>query len=163
LEANVWSFIRTARAEAGGLLASPTCPPNGPSNTKFSVFPSNSAPHSNQTHLALEVVVPCRTIGLQYRLLAFRRTKYFWPQQGRSYASGARFESCQLHHALSHERRFPEQTRKARNWRAFFSVIGLCDSAARTQARFSAVCLCAEIRVSQETETGSTETRFDGH
>ena len=74
--------IHTDRAEAGGLLASPTCPPNGPSNTKFSAFPSNSAPHSNQTHLALEVVVPCRTIGLQYRLLAFRRTKYFWPQQG---------------------------------------------------------------------------------
>ena len=28
---------------AWGLLASPTCPPNGPSNTKFSAFPSNSA------------------------------------------------------------------------------------------------------------------------
>jgi hypothetical protein len=93
--------IHTDRAEAGGLLASPTCPPNGPSNTKFSAFPSNSAPHSNQTHLALEVVVPCRTIGLQYRLLAFRRTKYFWPQQGRSYSSGARFERTEISRLLA--------------------------------------------------------------
>jgi hypothetical protein len=28
---------------AWGLLASPTCPPNGASNTKFSAFPSGSA------------------------------------------------------------------------------------------------------------------------
>jgi hypothetical protein len=33
--------------------------------------------------------------------------------------------------------------------------------ALRSQARFGGLCLCAKIPDSQETETGSTETRFD--
>ena len=39
------------------MLASPTCPPNGPSNTKFSAFPSNSAARNALTGAAASDLV----------------------------------------------------------------------------------------------------------